>query len=221
MRASLGATARHLAIGICAALCRSAGFVRATGLSATCWAAIALATTLAPAADVAEGAQNVAVEAQRQGDALAISARATIRAPLSLIWRTLTDYDHLAEFVPGMKKSRVLYRRGSTVIVEQIGEASFLLFRYPIAVVVESDEHYPTTIGVRVLSGNLKQLAGNYRIDSAAGAHDEFVLRWRGIIEPDISLPLFITAPGLREAVADQFLGMVNEIERRQAAGQE
>jgi hypothetical protein len=31
-------------------------------------------------------------------------------------------------------------------------------------------------------------------------------------------LPLFITAPGLRETVADQFVGMVREIERRGSA---
>ena len=43
------------------------------------------------------------------------------------------------------------------------------------------------------------------------------MLQWRGTIEPDISLPLFITAPGLRQIVADQFLGMIKEIERRSA----
>ncbi len=177
-------------------------------------AALALVALFAANAD---GAQDVGVDAQRQGDALAVSAHATIRAPLSVIWRTLTDYDHLADFIPGMKESRVLSRRGGAAVVEQIGEASFLLFRYPISVIVESDEHYPTTIGVHVLSGNLRRLAGGYRIDSVAGASDEFRLQWRGIIEPDIALPLFITAYGLREAVADQFLGMVNEIERRRA----
>jgi ribosome-associated toxin RatA of RatAB toxin-antitoxin module len=166
-------------------------------------------------------AQDVAVDAEVQGNALAINAHATIRAPLPLIWHTLTDYDHLAEFIPGMKKSRVVERRGSTAIVEQIGEASVLVFRYPIAVVVQSDEHYPATIGVRVLYGNLKQLAGAYRIEDVFGTRDEFVLRWRGVIEPDIPLPVFIIAPGLRDSVTDQFLGMIREIERRRSSAGE
>jgi hypothetical protein len=177
----------------------------------------AVAIGLIIASQSAWSAQDVAVDAQRQGNALAISARATIRAPLSLIWRTLTDYDHLADFIPGMKRSRVLERRGGKAIVEQIGEARFWVFHYPIDVVLESNEHYPRTIGVRVLAGNLRQLAGAYRIDTISGAPDEFVLRWQGIIEPDISLPLFITAPGLRGTVTDQFVGMVKEIERRQS----
>ncbi len=182
-------------------------------------AALALAATMT--FDAASAADNIAVTAKREGDGLAIVAHATIHAPLAVIWRTLTDYDHLADFIPGMKQSRVLWRRGNRAAVEQIGEASFLLFHYPISVVVESDEHYPARIGVRVLSGNLRRLAGAYRIDGVAGARDEYRLQWRGIIEPDIPLPLFLTAYGLRESVADQFLGMVNEIERRrEAAGQ-
>jgi hypothetical protein len=188
--------------------------VRRTSIAARVAAAIVAGTAFA-AAETARSAEDVAVEAQLQGNALAIIARATIRAPLPLIWRTLTDYNHLAEFIPGMKSSRVLERHGRTAIVEQSGEARFLIFHYPIAVVVESDENYPATIGVRVLSGNLRQLAGGYRIETVPGVHDEFVLRWQGIIEPDIPLPLFMTAPGLRETVTEQFLGMIEEIERR------
>jgi hypothetical protein len=109
----------------------------------------------------------------------------------------------------------VLQRHRGIVTVEQIGEASVWFFHFPIAVVVQSDEPYPATIGVRVLTGNLKQLAGAYQIEPVSGARDQFVLRWRGVIEPDIALPLFIAAPGLRDAVTDQFLGMIREIERR------
>lgn len=188
------------------------------GIGARTWrVAAAAAVAGSVAAAPAHCAQDVAVDAQLEANALVISARATISAPLPLIWRTLTDYDHLAEFVPGMKRSRLLERHGGTAIVEQLGEAKFLIFHYPIAVVVQSDEHYPATIAVRVLSGNLRQLAGAYRIDKLPGATDQFVLRWRGIIEPDIALPLFITAPGLSDTVADQFRGMVREIERRAA----
>src|SRR5215469_11003674 len=178
------------------------------------WVAVTAAAALALACD-AHGAQDVGLDAQLRGHVLAVSAHATIRAPLPVIWHTLTDYDHLAEFIPGMKASRVLQRRGGTVTVEQTGEAKFLIFYYPIAVIVQSDERYPATIGVRLLSGNLRQLAGAYRIENVRDNRDQFVLRWEGIIEPDIPLPLSIAAPGLRETLADQFDGMVDEIERR------
>lgn len=166
-------------------------------------------------AQTAHTAQDVAVEARRQEDALAVNSHATLHAPLRLIWRTLTDYDHLAEFIPGMRESRVLERRGNTAIVEQAGEASIFIFRYPINVTLEADEHYPATIGVRILNGNLRRLSGAYQIETVDGGSDDFVLRWRGVIEPDIPLPFFLTAPGLHDAVKDEFLGMIREIERR------
>jgi ribosome-associated toxin RatA of RatAB toxin-antitoxin module len=186
--------------------------------SARSWQAALTSAAVLVLAVHARAAQDVGVDAQLQGNGLAISTHATIRAPLPIIWQTLTDYDHLAEFIPGMRMSRVLQRHGPTVIVEQVGEARFLIFHYPIDVVVQSDEHYPATIAVHVLSGNLRRLAGAYRIETVPDSREQFVLRWQGIIEPDIPLPLFITAPGLRETVADQFVGMVREIERRGSA---
>jgi ribosome-associated toxin RatA of RatAB toxin-antitoxin module len=172
---------------------------------------------LAAWAGVAAGAEQVSIEASRQGTAVAIVARATIKAPYALIWQTLTDYDHLSEFIPGMAKSHVIERRGSAAIVEQTGDAGLMFFAYPIEVVVESLEKPPAVIGIRVLSGNLKQLDGAYLIEKTGAKDDEFVLRWSGLIEPAISLPPFITVPLMRENISDQFLGMVKEIERREA----
>lgn len=163
------------------------------------------------------GAEQVSVEASRQGTAVAIEARATIKASHALIWQTLTDYDHLSEFIPGMLTSHLIGRRGSAATVEQTGKAEFLFFTYPIEVVVESREEPPSFIGMRVLNGNVKQLDGGYRIEKADGKEDKYVLRWSGLIERPALLPPFITVPLMRANVADQFQGMVKEIERREA----
>ena len=166
---------------------------------------------------VAIGAEQVSVEAYPQGTAIAVKARALIKAPYALIWRTLTDYNHLSEFIPGMMTSHVIGRRGSTAIVQQTGEAGFLFFTLPVDVVVESRERPPSFIGIRVLKGNLKQLDGGYRIERAGRRDDEYVLRWSGVIERPPLLPLFVTVPLMRANIADQFRGMVDEIERREA----
>ncbi len=165
---------------------------------------------------IATGAEQVSIEASRHGTAVAIMARATIKAPYALIWQTLTDYDHLSEFIPGMVKSHVIERRGSAAIVEETGKAGFLFFTYPIEVVVESYEEPPAFIGIRVIKGNLKQLDGGYRIEKSGDKGDEFVLRWSGLIEPSLAVPLFITVPLMRANISDQFRGMVREIERRE-----
>jgi hypothetical protein len=162
----------------------------------------------------AVAADGLKVETARSGSAVAVSAVASIHAPQELIWQTLTDYEHLAEFIPGISRSRVVGRRGPAAIVEQNGQAGILFFSYPVKVVVESAEYPPHTITIRVLSGNLKQLDGRYLLERGGGEGD-FVLRWRGIIEPEVPLPAFITVPLMRANIEDQFTGMVREIERR------
>jgi ribosome-associated toxin RatA of RatAB toxin-antitoxin module len=177
----------------------------------------ALLLLLSCVAVFANAADAVQVQARRQGDAVQVQAQATVKAPHALIWKTLTDYDHMAEFVPGIRSSRVLERHGATTTVEQVGSAHLWFFSFTIDVVVETTEQPPHLIGIRVLKGNLKQLNGGYRLEKIDGSEDEFLLRWEGVIEPDIAVPQVIAVPLLRASLAEQFAGMVKEIERREA----
>ena len=165
----------------------------------------------------ARAADGVLVQARKLGDAVQVQAQATVKAPHALIWKTLTDYDHLAEFVPGISKSRVLERRGAATLVEQTGTAHLWFFSYAIDVVVESTEKPPHAIDIRMVRGNLKQLDGAYRLEQVDGQADEFLLRWTGLIEPTLALPLDIAVPLMRACIEEQFAGMVNEIARRDA----
>jgi hypothetical protein len=167
----------------------------------------------------AQAATDVSVRAERRASAVHVVARATLEAPLELVWRTLTDYDHLAEFIPGIATSRLLGYRGPAAIVEQHGAARFLFLSFPIDVTVESVEHPRSRIDVHVLKGNLKRLDGGYRIEPlASGA---LVLHWTGLIEPSLPLPPVLGELALRLQVERQFAGMVREIERRESARRE
>ncbi|MDB5805377.1 MAG: hypothetical protein JWN73_2699 [Betaproteobacteria bacterium] len=175
-----------------------------------------LAGLLGPAAS-ARAAEDFSIEASHQGGAVTLHVRARIHARPAVIWGTLTDYDKLAQFVPGMKSSRVLERRGLTTVVEQKGFARVLFFSYPIEVTVESLESPPDRLLVHVLKGNLRQLDGGYHLAPVEGSEGDCLLSWRGVIEPDFDVPSFITVPLLRSTFKEQFLAMVTEIERREA----
>ena len=174
-----------------------------------CWL-LALISSPAFAAD------DLTVVAERKGEFVEVRARATLDAPLSLIWTTLTDYERLPQFIPGLKKSRVLSRHGSVVVVEQSGEARFLMFSFPIDVTLESVEKPPTSIRVRAISGSFLYLDGAYLVEPDP-ARAGFVLTWTGTIAPDVSLPPLIGEFVLRISLEDQFSGMVREIERRES----
>ncbi len=169
------------------------------------------------AALVAQAADLVAVQASRQGDAVEVQAQALVTAPQALIWKTLTDYDRLAEFVPGISKSHLLSRSGGVSTVEQTGTARLWFFTYPIDVVVESTERPPHAIDMRLLRGNLRRLDGGYRIEKVDAREGTYWLKWSGVIEPSAPIPLAMAVPLMRANIAEQFTGMVREIERREA----
>jgi len=156
------------------------------------------------------------VSASSEGVAVHVDAYALVHAPWAIVWQTLTDYDHLPGFIPGMTSSRVIGRQGVAAIVEQTGEARFLMISFPLNVTVSSEEYPPGEIRIHALKGSLRQLEGAYEI--AAGVDGDVELRWRGTIEPDSPIPAFFTRPIMRAIVEAQFRGMVSEIERRSAA---
>ena len=166
----------------------------------------------------ARAADDLSVEAARRDDALEVVCRATLDAPLELIWQTLTDYDRLAEFIPGMRRSRLIERQGAVAVVEQSGDAGFLFLRFQLDVTLASTERPPHVLEVKLLKGDLKRLDGSYRIDPQADGRIR--LTWTGTVEA-LSMPPLLGELVMRSNIADQFRGMVREIERRDALRRE
>jgi carbon monoxide dehydrogenase subunit G len=162
----------------------------------------------------ARAVDDISVEATRRDDALEVVCRVSLDAPLELVWQTLTDYGRLAEFIPGMRRSRVVERRGAVTVVEQSGEAGFLFFTFPIEVTLASTERPPHALDVILLKGNLKRLEGGYRIAPQPGGR--ILLTWSGIVEAQ-AMPPLLGDLVMRGNIEDQFRGMVIEIERRDA----
>ncbi len=166
----------------------------------------------------ARAVDDVSVDATRRDEALEVVCRALLDAPLDLVWQTLTDYSRLAEFIPGMRRSRVIERRGAVTVVEQSGEVGFLFFTFPIDVTLASTERPPHALEVSMLKGNLKRLEGAYRIEPQGDGR--ILLTWDGIVEA-LSMPPLLGELVMRSNIEDQFRGMVREIERRAALRRE
>jgi len=177
-----------------------------------------LALVLLAAALGARGAEDLSVEATRRGRALEVTCRALLEAPPAIVWQTLTDYDRLAEFVPGMRRSRVIERRGAGLLIEQSGEARFLSMTFPIEVTLATVERPPREIEANMVKGNLKRLEGIYRIEPQRDGR--VALSWTGVIEA-ASMPPLLGEIVMRGNIEDQFRGMVLEIERRARASGE
>ena len=163
-------------------------------------------------------ADDLVVEAERRGEAVEVRARATIVAPVALIWQVLTDYERMPRFIPGIDKSIVRLRQGSRLLVEHSGEARFLFFSFPIEVTLEVTESPPEWVSSRAVGGNVRRMTGRYDLSPHA-ARGAALLRYHGLIEPDFVLPPLIGAVAMRSTIEEQFTAMVAEIERRAAPG--
>jgi ribosome-associated toxin RatA of RatAB toxin-antitoxin module len=174
-----------------------------------------LAAFLAWHASAALAADDLAIDVQREGRSFTVHAAATLAAPAALVWEVLTDYDKLPRFVPGLASSTVQLRAGNRAVVEQKGEARFLVFSYPIEVRLEIAESPGRSIVSRGVAGNLKRMRGRYDLHHGSQG---IYLRYAGELEPDFELPPLIGTLAVRIMVEEQFAALVAEIERRASA---
>jgi ribosome-associated toxin RatA of RatAB toxin-antitoxin module len=157
-----------------------------------------------------QGAE-IAVQVARHGDSFEVEATAEIDAGVAEAWNVLTDYDRLAEFIPGMLESRVVSRDGSNVVVDQRGETSVLFFTYPMRVRLAIEEQPYERIASTAISGNFKDLTGVYVLLVRG---DGLTLRYEGRFTPDFAYPPLLGTLIVRSTVEKRFGAMVQEIEK-------
>jgi ribosome-associated toxin RatA of RatAB toxin-antitoxin module len=157
-------------------------------------------------------AANISVTAQRRGDTIDVTATAMLRADAATAWRVLTDYDHYAEFIPNLRVSRVIARKGPVVTVEQAGNAALWMLRIPVAITYEVTESPPNRLRSRAIGGSLRALASSYLLTATESG---VRLEYTGHIAPGFELLGRIEQMAVRHNIEREFQALADEIERR------
>lgn len=145
-----------------------------------------------------------------------IQAVAQVDADTDVLWATLTDYNRLASFVPGMTLSRVVSApQARPRLVEQKGEGGLLSLVLPDHVVLAMDERPPAWIGFRSVSGWVTSLRGEWRIE---GSRRPVRLVYRAHVVPLLPPPPALTDVYVQEEIRLRLDAVVREAERRMAA---
>jgi hypothetical protein len=173
--------------------------------------ALALVVSAAQPADAA----TITISTERHGNTIDVHASVVLNADAATAWRVLTDYNRYTDFIPDLRVSRVVARRGATVTVEQSGDATLWLFKIPLDVTFEIDEIPPKSLQSRAVAGSLRALASSYVLTPAASAVH---LDYAGRIAPGFELFGPIEQTVVEQNVARQFQALADEIERRGAA---
>jgi hypothetical protein len=155
------------------------------------------------------------LEVERAHDTFAVRIEIPVAVDVATAWQVLTDYDHLAEFVPDMRSSRMQRGEGGRLLLEQQGEAKFLFFSSRIDVTLEVEESPPVRLQFKAVRGNMKIMQGEWRVSATAAGID---LIYEAQLEPDFWVPPLIGSVIMRRDVARQVDGVVQEMLRRHAA---
>lgn len=85
-----------------------------------------------------------------------VTASGSVKAPPATVWKVLTDYEGMPEFVPDLNKTKVLSRTGNRAIIEQSGVARFLFLSRTIHLIVQAAEEPMTSIDISLVTGDMK-----------------------------------------------------------------
>ena len=128
----------------------------------------------------------------------------------------LTDYEHLADFVPDMISARVLSRSGNVACIENRSSAGFLFLSQEIRVVLQVEEDPFTTIEVSLVEGDMKRYNTHWDLEPAriAGMLGTRIT-FSGALEPDFPVPPLFGRSMLQSSLKKTVEAVVAEIERR------
>ncbi|HEU5257833.1 MAG TPA: SRPBCC family protein [Vicinamibacterales bacterium] len=164
--------------------------------------------TTKPAAALTPAEINV----EEKGDEFLIRAQSEVEADSAAIWSTLSDYDHLARFIPGMSSSRTVSRTGAEAIVEQKGSAGFGPFRQRFTVLLAVSEKMNQSISASAIGGDFKCFKSRYEIVPLGSRRARIV--YRATLVPETPIPPIIGL-AVRSMIGAQFDAVLEEIRRR------
>lgn len=94
-----------------------------------------------------------------------IAAKIQIPQPVEQVWRVLTDYEALSDFIPNLAKSRRLEHPTGGIRLEQVGTQRLLRFNFSARVVLDLEEIFPHEIKFHMVEGDLKAYSGSWLLN--------------------------------------------------------
>jgi len=153
----------------------------------------------------------VAVEYREGSYYGSLSLAVPVSPPLAL--EVLTDFEHMAEFVPNLSVSKVLAHEGRIFRIFQQGRANF----GPLSFDFESERQIEVFPDGRLLSRGISGTSRYLRSELAiTSLNDGIRLDYRIEMVPDRWLPPGIAIYFIRHELAEQFMALGREMERRQ-----
>lgn len=153
------------------------------------------------------------VRVERTGGGFTVDLLAHAPVSPAMAWEVLTDFGHMAGFVPNLKTSQVQERGDAYVRVYQTGTARYGIFWAEFESVRDIRLSPPTEIRAHGVGGNVRRMDSVMRLEPETGGT---LLRYHAEVQPDFWLPPFLGPSFVRHETAEQFSAIIREMVRRQ-----
>lgn len=132
--------------------------------------------------------------------------------PLQL-WTVLTDYENLHTFIPNLASSRLLWRRGERVGLEQVGSQQFCGLRFSARVQLELvEEACQGKLRFRMLEGDFRCFEGNWCVGADGTSSWLF---YELTVQGKPGMPIGLIEQRLQQDLASNLRGVQQEALRR------
>lgn len=182
----------------------------ARALASAALAAFALFAANAHAAT--DALPPVTVSVEHTGDVYVVVASLIAPVAPAAAWTVLTDFDHMADFMPTLKSSRVLKAVDNRVLVHQRGTMELGALRMPFESDREIEMSPPGVIHSRQVRGNMQRVDSTTTFNEIPGGTR---VDYRVEIVPKLWMPESVAGPLLRSEVERQFTAIQRELVRR------
>lgn len=163
----------------------------------------------------AEPEAPIRVEVSSEGDGYLIQAQIHAPEPPQEVWAVLTDFDHMASFLPNLSQSRITAKNGSSLTVAQKGQAKLAGMAFPFETVRELELKPFESVKSRLISGNMKKMNTTTTLHPESGGTG---IHFVAEAVPDFWIPSLIGPSLMRHQVESQFSAILVEIQRRRQA---
>lgn len=164
------------------------------------------------AAPLPAAADTTAVQVDRTRTHLAVRATIEADASQALCYAVIADFDRLAEFIPGLRESRIVSAPGEPLRLRQVGatKLGFRQYRLDVTLALEADP--PRQIRFTRVAGNLEVMDGRWQV---GGDARRCTVDYEAALRPEFWVPPLVGPLLVRRQVQQQIDGLAAEIGRR------
>ena len=166
-----------------------------------------------PAVAVDVNVERVDTDGDRGYQVYQVNAAGDVAAAPGAVWRILTEYERMAEFVPGLLSTRVLARSGEQAILEQHGVAHFLFLRRQIRLLVQVREQAMTQIDISLVDGDMLVYNCTWQLVPLAETGGTRIV-YSGLLAPKFYVPAMFGASLIRADIAKMMAAVLARLDR-------